>query len=215
MTPQFVRVVGSKNNRIMWEVICPVCNKNYITTATTIRTGRSTKCQSCKSSINSTVHGKYKTRVYSCWANMKSRCKDKSYPSFHRYGGRGIKVCKEWLEDFMSFYNWALNNGYGDNLEIDRINNDGNYEPDNCRWVTKKENASNRGLKDLVGDVFGKLKVIKEEPFVLRKDNRKTRFFLCICDCGKERVVSLPNLIAADKKFSEKECRCHYEKGIK
>jgi len=62
---------------------------------------------------------------------------------YYRYGGRGIKVCKEW-QKFTVFYKWALESGYQDNLTIDRINNDGNYEPKNCRWSTPKEQAANR-----------------------------------------------------------------------
>lgn len=212
MKPIFIRVVGSKNNRITWEVECPICNKNYITYATLIRTNRSTKCKSCKSIINSTTHNKSKTRVYSTWLNMKARCRDKSYPSFHRYGGRGITVCDDWKNNFVAFYDWAVENGYSDDLEIDRINNNGNYEPSNCRWITKSENASNRELKNIVGNRYGKLLVIKEEQFILRKDNRKTRLFLCKCDCGHEKIVRFSNLISAEKIFADKECICNLKK---
>lgn len=144
---------------------------------------------------------------------MKARCRDKSYPSFHRYGGRGITICDDWKNNFVAFYDWAIENGYSDDLEIDRINNDGNYEPNNCRWVTKSENASNRELKNIVGNRYGKLLVIKEEQFILRKDNRKTRLFLCKCDCGNEKIVRFSNLISAEKKFADKECICHLKKG--
>jgi hypothetical protein len=70
---------------------------------------------------------------------MKSRCYNLNNPSYHRYGGRGISVCDDWLE-FVSFRNWALANGYADNLSIDRINNDGNYSPINCQWITLGDN---------------------------------------------------------------------------
>lgn len=87
-------------------------------------------------------HGMYKTRLYNIWRNMKSRCNTPSASKYYLYGGRGIKVCDEWKNDFMSFYNWAMTNGYRDDLTIDRINPDGNYEPNNCRWATYKEQNS-------------------------------------------------------------------------
>lgn len=83
-------------------------------------------------------HGHSNSRLYRIYNNMKSRCYRKYAKEFENYGGRGIRVCNEWLgeDGFINFYNWAYSHGYSEELNIDRINNDGNYEPDNCRWVT-------------------------------------------------------------------------------
>ena len=74
---------------------------------------------------------------------MIQRCTNPNRESYRQYGGRGIAVCEEWAQSFESFYVWAISNGYGDNLQIDRIDNDGNYTPENCRWVTPVENMGN------------------------------------------------------------------------
>lgn len=88
-------------------------------------------------------HGLKNTRIYRIYHNMITRCVNPNTDHFNRYGGRGIIVCDEWKNNFQSFYDWAMNHGYSDDLTLDRINNDGNYEPDNCRWVTMKDQANN------------------------------------------------------------------------
>lgn len=91
-------------------------------------------------------HGMAKTRLYKAWTNMRNRCnliKDKEYQN---YGGRGIKVCDEWQNSFETFMEWAMSHGYDNTLTIDRINVDGNYEPSNCRWITRQEQNNNRTI---------------------------------------------------------------------
>ena len=75
---------------------------------------------------------------------MKTRCTNQKDPHFERYGGRGISVCDEWRDNFQSFHDWAISHGYTDELTIDRIDNNGNYTPDNCRWVTVAEQNRNK-----------------------------------------------------------------------
>lgn len=95
-------------------------------------------------SQRSYVHGDSNTRLYHIWEGIKQMCLDPNAENYHNYGGRGIKVCGEWLDSFISFRDWSINNGYVDKLTIDRINNDGNYEPSNCRWATIKEQSKNK-----------------------------------------------------------------------
>lgn len=102
---------------------------------------------------NTTLHVAYQ-RLTNIYYGMRDRCLNPGNRNFHRYGGRGIVICPEWLYSKDAFIKWSLDNGYNALLTIDRINNDGNYEPSNCRWITPKENVRNnsRTLKVIYGD---------------------------------------------------------------
>lgn len=89
-------------------------------------------------------HGKTHTRLFGIWMSMRNRCLNPQCKDYKNYGGRGIIVCPEWLEDFMSFYDWAINNGYDEDLSIDRVNTNGNYCPENCRWADRYMQQNNR-----------------------------------------------------------------------
>ena len=90
------------------------------------------------------------TKLYATYYAMKSRCYNNNNHAYDRYGGRGIKICDEWLNDYESFYSWSIQNGYREGLSIDRINNNGNYSPDNCRWTTPYYQNRNRRSNHLI-----------------------------------------------------------------
>lgn len=111
-----------------------------------ILNGKTKSCgclQRQKTSNANTKHGKRNERLYNIWCGMKQRCYNKNHVRYSRYGGRGITVCDEWKNDFKVFYDWAMLHGYADNLTIDRIDNNGNYTPSNCRWVDYKTQYEN------------------------------------------------------------------------
>ena len=89
-------------------------------------------------------HGLSNTRIFNIWNNMQQRCYNPNNPRFSYYGARGITICDEWKNDFKSFYDWSMENGYQDNLTIDRIDVNGDYEPSNCRWCTMEQQSNNR-----------------------------------------------------------------------
>lgn len=118
---------------------------------------------------NCTSHKLSNTRLYNIWCGMKQRCYYTKHKDYHNYGGRGIVICDSWKDDFLSFYGWALRNGYNDDLTIDRIDSDGNYSPDNCRWVTAKDQARNTRHVKLI-TIKGETKTATEWCDLLKLD---------------------------------------------
>jgi len=107
------------------------------------------------------LHRGYEHPIYTAWKNMRRRCYSLNFKQYSDYGGRGISVCSEWRSDFVSFLRWALDNGWEKGLTLDRINNDGNYEPKNCRWATWREQLTNTRRNHMI-EYNGKTKTITE-----------------------------------------------------
>jgi hypothetical protein len=108
-----------------------------------------------------TTYSEYTTPLYQAWQGMNRRCYSSSYATYLYYGGRGIKVCGSWRYSFVRFRKWAVSNGYEPDLSLDRIDNNGNYEPTNCRWVPKRQQMWNRRNTPLI-EAFGETKSIPE-----------------------------------------------------
>lgn len=142
----------------MWYCKCD-CGKITVVSGSNLKSGNVKSCGCHKSASISkklTRHGYGGTRLYQEWRDMVRRCK-----TDHHYKGKGISVCSEWVDNVTAFCKWAIANGYSDNLELDRIDNDGNYEPSNCRWVTRKEQMNNYSRNVLIA-YNGKVQTISQ-----------------------------------------------------
>lgn len=129
--------------RSLWECVCD-CGKAHITTAKMLRSGSPSSCgclQRDAASKTAKTHGMSRTKIYKVWTSMRLRCSNPNDQGWHRYGARGITVCKEWDESFDKFYKDM--GDAPDGHSVDRIDNDGPYSKDNCRWATKSEQGDN------------------------------------------------------------------------
>ena len=157
-----------ENKREYYLCKCDCCKEKIVNKTELVR-GNVKSCGCLrKENCANRSHNLSNSRIYRTWTNMKARCYNKKDERYRLYGGRGIHICDEWKNSFLSFYNWAISNGYKDNLQIDRINNDGNYEPSNCRWADRKTQCRNKqkniflcykGEKHCIAEWAEKLKI--------------------------------------------------------
>ena len=131
---------------VMWKCLCD-CGNTTTVRAPDLKRGITQSCGCLHRELLAKrryKHGESNrnlTRLYNLWLNMKRRCDNPDHTKYKYYGGKGISVCDEWRGNYSAFKSWAILNGYQDNLSIDRINNNGNYEPNNCQWITMSENS--------------------------------------------------------------------------
>lgn len=154
--------IGTKGHRAQWKFLCD-CGRVIEFDGSTVFTGRKTSC-GCDAeprhfygNCGHKTHGESGTRLYRIWYDMKRRCSQPQNKYFKNYGGRGISVCKEWMEAYEPFSKWAHENGYRDDLTLDRIDNNLGYSPSNCRWsdvLTQANNRSNNHLIEFKGETL-------------------------------------------------------------
>lgn len=139
------RVANNKHGRAVWLCKCDCGNEKEIPAAN-LKSGRTTSCGCYSRGLKrkTGTHGMTNTRIFHEWQSMLQRCNNPNSQRYKDYGGRGIKVCDEWIDSFVSFCEWSLDNGYNETLTLDRKDVDGNYSPDNCRWITNFEQQSNK-----------------------------------------------------------------------
>ena len=145
------RAENDKDGKAMWKCRCD-CGNDCVVLGAYLRNGNTKSCgclwyDSIKASI--TKYGEYYTRLRHIWQGIKTRCYNKNEKFYNYYGGKGVKLCEEW-KDFMTFKKWAIEIGYNDNLTIDRIDVNGDYCPENCRWVDQKSQCNNRSNNVLI-----------------------------------------------------------------
>lgn len=181
----------NKKGQIIWLCKCD-CGKMCEIPSSSLVSGNSKSC-GCSRRKNGEIHNH---RLYNIWRGMKNRCYNSSHMAYENYGGRGIEICEEWKNDFQTFYKWAVENGYSDNLTIDRINNDGNYEPNNCRWITQKEQCNNT-RRNIYVTCDGKTNTISEWIRVIGVSRRVMENR--IKKCGHQKAVEI--LVEERKKW--------------
>lgn len=142
----FGRRMCDKTKRNLWHCQCE-CGNTTLVSAYDLTSGKTKSCGCLRKDVTSArrkTHGMSNSRLYRIWNAMKERCQCPTNKQYKDYGERGISVCDEWQNDFETFRDWAIANGYEDDLSIDRIDHNGNYCPENCRWATGKEQNSNK-----------------------------------------------------------------------
>ena len=190
---------GSKHKRRYGLYKCGFCGAEFKTSLYSVKKGDTKSCgcyNKRRVSESNKTHGLKSTRLYRIWGAIKGRVLNPKNKSYLNYGGRGITMCVEWKNDFMSFYTWAMSNGYSDELSIDRIDNDGNYCPENCRWTTKTIQRRNTRIhKNNTSGFKGVCLFKKTNKYVVKIDINKKKIHLGYYKTAVEAGIAYNNYI--------------------
>ena len=206
LEPTDRRTPGSMS--VIWLCECDCGNRVYVARNRLV-TGNTKSCgclyRERPNIAKVTTHGDSRKdseyhRLYKAWDHMKSRCSNSHDAKYPDYGARGISVCSEW-DDYISFKDWALNNGYNETLSIDRINNDGNYEPSNCRWTDAKTQMNNRRVNHLL-TYNGETHTISEWSKILDLKYTTICHRLQLGWSDEEALGSKPSRLRKEQRFN-------------
>ncbi|QOY37065.1 hypothetical protein AWH56_005335 [Anaerobacillus isosaccharinicus] len=188
------RARNSKSGNARWICKC-ICEKITTVIGSHLRSGHTTSCGCNK--ISDKANGHAKERLYRIWTGMHRRCYDRNADNYKWYGGKGIFICEEW-HNFLTFREWSLDNGYNDELTIDRIDSYKNYSPDNCRWQTQKKqmnNVSSNNILSYEGREYTQSEFAEE--FNLKYHTVVNRLRL---GWSLKRIVNTPEAVNANVK---------------
>lgn len=167
--------VSNRGKATCWLCKCD-CGKEKIVRGGDLLSGATQSC-GCLNNERIYKHNHSRDEMYKRWISIKQRCFNPNEPNYKNYGGRGIVMCDEWKNNFMSFYNWAYENGYRKDLTIDRIDVNGNYEPSNCRWATNSEQANNKRTNHFI-EYNGEIHTVTEWSKILDISYNKMRYHI-------------------------------------
>lgn len=201
------RVENNYKNCTRWLCVCE-CGKEKIVYGFHLTSGKSKSC-GCANFKNLNYsnlrHGMTGTKIHQAWTHMRARCNNADDKNYKNYGGRGITVCVEW-DSFESFYDWSMANGFRNDLSIDRIDNNGIYEPNNCRWTTNKVQQNNTRFNRLIS-INGTTKTFTQWTELIGI-NKATLEYRIKNKWSDEQLLSKPNYKVShgnDGKFIKKE----------
>lgn len=179
----------------MYDCVCD-CGATKTISSSNLRYGTSRSCGCLARELNSQrskTHGMSDTRLFNIWSGMRTRCYNKSDYHYKWYGARGITICDDWKNDFQAFYDWSMQNGYKEDLSIDRIDNDGNYCPGNCRWITHHEQSYNT-RSNVYLTYNGETKCVSEWSNIIGISDG-TLYHRIKCGWSDEKILTTPILI--------------------